>query len=186
VSAGFTNGVGVWYSNHKGKTAGTGFTRDAGFSSRIVQCGPRVRKAFLLNDLDNTVHITAQLVDFIGFTGVAHQAGFELGGGPKRVHVAQPADHWVPTGAVLVHHPSLACIHERATGGKPSFALDRRRRHPPPSANSFPDTRRVSTIAALRQFGPRRWTDSCDSLSAEFARPLGAATRRVCDTVRSP
>src|SRR5262249_14137974 len=28
---------------------------------------------------------------------------FELGGGPKRLYIAQPADHWVPTGAVLVH-----------------------------------------------------------------------------------
>jgi len=88
VSAGFTNGVGVWYSNHKGKTAGTGFTRDAGFSSRIVQCGPRDRKAFLLNDLDNTADITAQLVDFIRFTGVARQTGFESGDFAKRLHVA--------------------------------------------------------------------------------------------------
>src|SRR5262249_53992209 len=28
-----------------------------------------------------------------------------LGGGPKRLYIAQPADHWVPTGAVLVHNP---------------------------------------------------------------------------------
>ena len=34
---------------------------------------------------------------------MARQAGFELGGGPKRLYIAQPADHWVPTGAVLVH-----------------------------------------------------------------------------------
>jgi hypothetical protein len=37
-------------------------------------------------------------------------------------HVAQPEAHLVPTGAGLVHHPSLACIPARATGGKPPFA----------------------------------------------------------------
>ena len=48
------------------------------------------------------------------------------------IEMPQPARYSVLTGDVQVHHPSLACIHERATGGKPSFALDRRRR---PSAS---------------------------------------------------
>jgi hypothetical protein len=50
------------------------------------------------------------------------------GGGAECLDAAQPVLDIVPTGNVLVHHPSLACSHERATGGKPFFALDRRRR----------------------------------------------------------
>ena len=42
---------------------------------------------------------------------MARQAGFELGGGAKRLYIAQPADHWVPTGAALVHQISqVECI----------------------------------------------------------------------------
>jgi hypothetical protein len=36
--------------------------------------------------------MTAQVIDFIDLTGLARQAGFELGGFSKRLHVAQPAD----------------------------------------------------------------------------------------------
>ena len=53
------------------------------------------------------VEIAWQPIDFMSLTELARQTGFELGGLSKRLHIAQPADHWVPTGAVLVHHPSL-------------------------------------------------------------------------------
>jgi hypothetical protein len=44
---------------------------------------------------------------------LARQAGFELGGFSKRLHVAQPADHWVPTGDVQVH--DIQSVHAEHT-----------------------------------------------------------------------
>src|SRR6187455_191908 len=70
-----------------------------------------------------------------------------------------------------VHHPSLACSRERATGGKPSFALDSGEGFTAARAH-VPDRRRVSTVAPKA----RRWT-------AETRRHTAAhnpRTREIC------
>jgi hypothetical protein len=48
----------------------------------------------------------------------------------QTIEMPQPARHPVPTSAVLVHRPPLACVRARATAGKPTFAVDHRRSAP--------------------------------------------------------
>ena len=46
------------------------------------------------------------------------------------VQLPQPERDVVPTASGLGHHPSLACLRERATDGKPPFAHDHKRKGP--------------------------------------------------------
>jgi hypothetical protein len=60
--------------------------------------------------------------------------------------------YMVPTAAVLIHHPSLACSRVRAYGWQAVLRVRLRRRFSSERAH-VPDRRRVSTVAAQ----PRRW-----------------------------
>jgi hypothetical protein len=59
----------------------------------------------------------------LGVCRRTHSGDSHLGGAPDAIDLAKPGGRLVPTDAVLVHHPSFACDHERASGGKPSFAF---------------------------------------------------------------
>ena len=62
-------------------------------------------------------------------------SGIVSGGGAQCLHPAQPTGNSVPTGAVLVHQPPLACIRERATACKPTFVRFHRRLGHPTTPN---------------------------------------------------
>src|SRR3990167_6405044 len=98
---------------------------------------------------------------------MAQRTGLELRGVAESVDLTQPGRQSVPTGAVLVHQPSLPCDLAVASAGKPTFP------------------RRLSVVAAQRRRLTFGWQAKSVVLNRERATVGNATGAAECQALRT-